>query len=160
MDTNYQTDLAIEPDALDLEWLRHPQKYMHYAELCAISDKKVKKLKKELDVLSAQIDNDVRLHEGKTTEAMIKSKITLDPRYQAKTDELIDAQYESDIYTAAVRSFEHRRSSLENLVKLYAGQYFAGPKEPKDIRREESIRDRALIKERDKARKETSRKIG
>ena len=36
----------------------------------------------------------------------------------------------------AVYAFEQRKTSLENLVRLHGQQYFAGPKMPRDLRKE------------------------
>jgi len=47
---------------------------------------------------------------------------------------------------AAVRAMNVKKDALENMVKLLGMQYFAGPKEPRDLHREVDNRAAARAK--------------
>lgn len=134
---NYEKDVSIEPDALDLEWIFHPKNYAKWAELSASADKIVRDKKEELEKIYAEVDLEIRSSgegsEKKLTENLIRAKIITDNRYIEAQISHNDAIYNSNICTAAVKSLDHKKTALENLVKLWAGSYFAGPREPRDI---------------------------
>ena len=156
----YLDDIKIEADALDLEWVHHPQKYMKWAEKAAEAEDRVKICKEKLEVVDAKIDREVRTtSQEKVTEGLIKSQTALDERHQEALQKLNDAIYQERLFSAAVKAMEHKKSALENLVKWWAGQYFAGPIEGRDIRREAAKKDKANISARDKARAEKSKKV-
>ena len=68
---------------------------------------------------------------GQTTrEKSIEAAVTTAPDYQMANQEYIERKYEHDIATGVVRAFDHRKAALENLVRLHANQYFAGPSVP------------------------------
>jgi len=161
-DRTYLDDIKIEPDALDLEWVRHPEKYMKWAEKAAQAEDKVKLCKEAMEVIDAKIDKEIREDPTveKITDSLIKGRVALDQRHREVLQKYNDALYESNIYSAAVKAMDHRKTSLENLVRLWAGTYFAGPKEPVDIRREFNVKDRMNTKARDEAREKTSRRAG
>ena len=159
-DTSYLDDIKIEGDALDLEWLHHPQKYMKWAEKAAQAEDRVKLAKEKLEVTDAKIDKEIRTtSQEKVTEKAIANAIALDERHQEALQKLNDALYESNLYSAAVKAMEHRKAALENLAKLWVGSYFSGPSAPRDILRAEKQKDDKNVKGRDEARKQTSKKV-
>ena len=50
--------------------------------------------------------------------------------------ELIDAKYEKEMAVGAVSSVDNKKTSLENLSRLVAINYFAGPRTPRDLSKE------------------------
>ncbi len=157
---SYLDDIKIEPDALDLEWLHQPVLYMKWAEKAAQAEDKVKICKEKLEVVDAQLDKEIRTtSQEKITEGFVKSRIALDQRHQEALQKLNDAIYRSNLFSAAVKAMEHKKTSLENLVRLWAGQYFAGPVEGRDLRRDMAIKDRGNVQARDKIRAEKSKKV-
>lgn len=131
---NYENDVKIECDALDIEWLKQPQLYIKYAELAAKADDDVRRCKKQLNLMDAEINLEIREErEGKVTESLVNAVVAKDIRHIKALDELNDALYNADICSAAVKAMEQKKSALENEVRLWAGSYFAGPKEPRDI---------------------------
>ena len=64
----------------------------------------------------------------------------LQPNYKEASQELIDTKYKAEMVRAAVSAIEHRKDALENLVRLYGQQYFAGPKVPRDLSAEASLK--------------------
>jgi len=131
---NYERDVSIDPDALDVEWLRQPMNYMMYAQEAARLDAIMKNAKEAMEVLYAQLDRDTRRSsEKKLTEAQVEAAILTDSRYQEVKAVFGDAVYNYNISIAAVKAMDHKRTALENLVKLYQGSYFAGPREPRNL---------------------------
>ena len=74
--------------------------------------------------------------------------------HQKAKEELIEAEYKTNMLETAVFAFTHRRSQLENLIGLYRGNYFAGPKEPRELDEGKRMLDKAKSKEENKQRKE------
>ena len=131
---NYERDVSIDPDALDVEWLRQPMNYLTYAQEAARLDAIMKNAKEAMEVLYAQLDRDTRRSsEKKLTEAQVEAAIFTDSRYQEVKAVFGDAVYNYNISIAAVKAMDHKRTALENLVKLYQGSYFAGPREPRNL---------------------------
>ena len=160
---NYENDLAIDPHALDEEWLRHPGFYMKYAEELANAQKARDKAKERLDVIRAEIDTDIRTNPdkysiAKITEAVVTNTILLQDDYQQMIEDLSDKNYEVNILQAAVRAFDHRKKALENLVQLHIASYFAGPKEPRNLPPGKRMADRAQEKASQKQRETINRK--
>lgn len=136
---NYEQDLEIDPTALDVEWLGQAKRFMHYAKLSAQADRKVrlaeenvKTVRSEL-VRKVQEDPDLLGDEIKLTAQTTEAYYRLHPKYKKAKKELIKLQFRANILTQAVSAFRQRRSSLENLVTLHGQQYFASPKEPRNL---------------------------
>jgi len=155
----YERDLAIDPLSLDEDFLVQPGLYMKYSVMAADADKCKNQAKEKLDVVKAELDRAIRKEPSqfgleKITESVVASTIILQPEYKEASDELIEASYQYSILQAAVRAFDHRKSALENEVKLWLGTYFAGPKEPRDIPGGKRIIDVARDKVSSRARNE------
>lgn len=135
---NYEKDVKIDENALDIEWLDQPSLMLKYAKHAAIMSRALDDAKEELDAVSAELDKLIRADPDKfdlpkVTEGAITSAIKLDKRHKTAYSAMLDAKYESDMAKGAVRALESKKDALENLVKLHGQQYFAGPKMPRDI---------------------------
>lgn len=138
---NYEQDMQIDPSALDIEWLGQPSLTMKYAEYAANTKREEALAKERLDVVRAQLDNEIRSNPErfgltKATEASIQSAILLQNEYQEASREYIDARYEADLAKYAAGAISDRKEALENLVRLHGMQYFAGPTIPRDLNKE------------------------
>jgi len=133
---NFADDVAIDPDALDVEWLRNSTLYMKWAKLLADAKEKVRILDNELKLMDAQIYKDVRKDAVKITEKQIQAEVEMDGTHQEIVQEISNAIYDVDVCSAAVRAIDHKKSALENAVKLWGGAYFSGPKEPRNLKEE------------------------
>lgn len=154
---DYEQDLGIDPMQLDEEWLRQPGLYMRYSEMAAEAQKVRDQAKEKVDVIKAELDRAIRKDPAKfgvdkITESVVASTILIQPEYKAAGDVLIDANYEYSVLQSAVRAFDHRKSALENEVKLWLGSYYSGPKEPRDIPGGKRIVDIARDKVSSRAR--------
>ena len=161
---DYEEELRIDPDALDVEWLEQPMVFMRWSQKSADARAAVDRAKMNLDVVEAEVASDVRLNPTKyglekITEAAIRSAVLRSEEYVNATNVFIAFKHESDILGAAVRSFDQRKVALENLVKLQQQSYFAGPKEPRNLGEEFDKREgaRRIVRERIKERRERRR---
>jgi len=140
-ENDYQSDLHIDPDSLDLEWLRQPQIFMEYAEKASNARADLDRAKENLDVVKAELDRDIRRNPGvfnleKITEPVVASTIILQREYSEAMEGFVNSKHECDMLMNAVKAFDQRKVALENLVRLHGQQYFAGPREPRDLSRE------------------------
>lgn len=138
---NYDQDVQIDENALDVEWLKQPSLMIKYARFVAEARKLEDIARERLEFIRAKLDQKIRKDpEGyglsKITETAIQNCIVQQPEYIAANREASDARYEYDIAKGVVQAIDHRKSALENLVKLHGQQYFAGPTAPRDLTKE------------------------
>ena len=134
----YEKDIQIDCDALDVEWLDQPGLMMKYTRHAAETRTKADNAKEALDLIKAGLDKKIRLNPErfditKITESVILNSIIIHPEYAIANNVYIQARYESEVARGAVAAIEQRKTALENLVKLHGQQYFAGPKVPRDL---------------------------
>ena len=138
---DYISDLAIDEDALDVEWLNQPQLFMKYSELLAHAKKILDKKKANLDVVRAVLSNKVRKKPKKykiekVSEAAITSLVPQLAEYKKAMGGWIRVKHEVELLGGAVRSFDQRKKALENMVTLHGQKYFAGPRVPRNLKKE------------------------
>jgi hypothetical protein len=138
--------MHIEPDALDVEWLEQAGRFMVVSKEASRLKKELSLMREEADVLEANMTNRIRRHpakygmEDRVTEGGIKAAVTANEEVRTLAGKIIDKQYELDLVQSAVRAMEHRKQALEELVQLHGQQYFAGPKDPRDLNLEAAKR--------------------
>jgi hypothetical protein len=162
---DYEEDLSIDPDALDMEWTAQPTMYMRYAELLSRLKKQYEESKLSHDYLCADLDSSIRANPipytgsmKKPSEAHMLNIMLQQPSVKVSSTQLLELKHLIDIFTHAVKAMDLRKSALENLVRLHGQQYFAGPAEPRDnktsfeqykqykqVRKEQRIKDKMLI---------------
>lgn len=138
MELNYEEDIRIDPDALDVEWLGQPELMRKYAKHAADRKAAMDEAKESLDIVKAHIEMEIRANPvdyglAKPTESSIQSTILLQDEFQEASKVYQDSRYEYEIALAAVRAVDQRKTALENLVKLLNASYFAGPQSPRDL---------------------------
>lgn len=124
---NYEADLEIDPDDLDNEWLRQPILYMKYAEAAAEARRRTGKAEEKIKVVRSKL-----ITKADGTAQKIEAYYRTHPDHVEAKEELIEAQYQADVMSAAEKAFEHRKRALENLVRLEERGYFASPQQPKN----------------------------
>ena len=138
MELHYEQDVSIDETALDVEWLQQSNLMYKYSRYQAETKKAMDEAKERLDFIRAKVEMDIRANPenyglSKVTESAIASTILLQPEYQEASKKYIEAKYENDVATAAVRAIDQKKTALENLVKLLSVSYFAGPSAPRDL---------------------------
>jgi CRISPR/Cas system-associated protein Cas5 (RAMP superfamily) len=141
---NYEQDIRIDPDALDIEWLEQAPLMIKYSRYEIEMLKEFDTKKEALEVIKAGLDLDMRNDPTafgldklpKITEAVITNTILEQREYKKANQEYLNAKYEYEMAKKAVKAFEQRKDTLENLVRLHGQQYFAGPSIPRDLSKE------------------------
>jgi hypothetical protein len=137
---DYEADLEIDRNALDLEWIEQPRLFMKYAEESAKADNRVMEFAERLKVLRSELileaneqGEDV-LGEGvKATAVNCEAYYRNHKKYRQAKQEWIEASGEAGLLKAAVFAMGQRKTALENLARLHGQEYFAGPRTPRDL---------------------------
>jgi len=137
---DWERDLPINVNALDVEWLGQAELFMVYAEEQAHADRVSKRVHEKLKTLKAELtkeandDPDGCLGKGvKPTVSNVDAYIRTNEKFIEAKTELHEAELESGLLSSAVQALRMRRDALTNLVTLHGQKYFAGPKEPRDL---------------------------
>jgi hypothetical protein len=151
---NYKEELAIDSEALDVEWLMQPQLFEKWGSVYVNAEIEYDKAKEKLEYVKSIIDSRVRTDtvaytqsNKKPTEAHILSIIITDPEYIQASADYIQAKKSFKSLGIAIKAFEQRKSSLENLVKLHGQSYFASPQLSSERTLTESVADMQKRKE-------------
>jgi len=138
---NYEEDVKIDHSQLDIEWLEQTSLAMRYGEEFAdakrdVSDaiEKVKIIKAKL-VRRANKKPDKCLGKGiKATAPVVEAYYRSHADHMAAKEDLIEKEHTLTIIEIAKNEISFtRKTALENLVKLYNSQYFAGPEMPREL---------------------------
>ena len=140
---NFEEDVKIDPDALDVMWLGQASLGLKYSKHAAQMKRVVMKAEERVKVVRAELiaeanANPVKLiGKEKPTAQDVESYYRTHQRHIDAKEEWLDATYESEYAQMAHMEISlSRKTALENLVKLHGMQYFAGPSAPRDISKE------------------------
>jgi len=129
--SNYGEDVSIDKFDLAVECEHHAALYLEWSEKYACATDERDGRKDQLDLVRAELSSEVRaspdlLGEGvKVTEGSISEYVLKHPKFREAYDRYLKAKKNAMVLGAAKDAFEHRRSMLESLVKLWLGGYFA-----------------------------------
>ena len=137
-DFDFESDLNIDPDNLDIEWLNQPKLLMKYSKLEADAKAELEKAKEYVAFIKAQTDSSIRKDPtvfgiDKITEGAITSAINVDANVREAVQRQNKIQHLLNLVTNMVRAIDQRKSSLENLVKLFGMEYFASPNDSRTL---------------------------
>ncbi len=123
----------LDKDRLDEEWVEQPKLYHQQAEKLADARAEWERAKAERDVVTAEIDQDVRSNPAKygmekITEGAVEKKIVLQSRFSKANEKVIQAKHAVDVIQAMIDALDHRKKALESLVQLHLANYFSSPK--------------------------------
>ena len=84
---NYEKDLTIDQDALDVEWLEQPRLMMRYARIEAEAEKQYANARASLELIKAEVDKTVRMNPekfdiAKITEGAVSAAILMTDEYK------------------------------------------------------------------------------
>ena len=137
---NYEEDIRIDETALDIEWFEQAALAIRYGKHYAFCRKKFTEADEKVKVVRAGLikranSDPVKFcKKDKPNAADIEAYYRKHPDHLAAKEEWIKAQYELDMAEIAKNEISFtRKVALENLVKLYLGGYFAGPKVPRNL---------------------------
>jgi hypothetical protein len=149
MSNNIMEDVKLSLNNLDENAMDQGLLYAEWSKRWAESYLKRDKLKEKLSVLRARLDSEIREKATeKITETQISQKILLNEEHQKLTQELIEIQFEVNLFMSAKESFDHRRKGLDVLTELFKAQYFAGKQPYKELieKKSEEVQDETLKK--------------
>jgi hypothetical protein len=125
----------IDLTRLEQEWVDHVAKVREYTERSAEAKRKLAEAKAFFEFTEATLLRDIRATpdkfklEGKATEGAIKNCVLYQKRYKDAERLYLSAKYDDDLLDGALRTLDHRKRALENLVSLWSQGYFATPRE-------------------------------
>ena len=129
--SDFERDLRIDKYKLDDECISHPALYYHYSEMAVTAKNEVAVLadilKLKMGEANVAIRNRFTKKEVKFTEAVISAEVEKDESVITAREELREAELNYTRIQAGVSAFEHRKSQLDNLVRLYCAGYFSTP---------------------------------
>ena len=131
--TDINQDLNIDKDNLDMECMDQPRKFMKWATDYAKALQLRDEAKRRLVIIKSNVNLDIRTRPqdygiDKATEGSINAAIESNEEVNKAEQEVSDAQYAVNIYSAAKEALDQRRAMLERLVSLYLSGYYAQPK--------------------------------
>lgn len=131
-------DKAIDPEALDVESVRHADLYFKWAERSVEAQIELEFLALDLDVLKGRLQMECREYPDRfnvknITETAIKSAVESCPPYVDAFKKYLAAKGEKLMLEKAETAMEVRKRMLDNLIKLFGQEYFAGPAAPRDL---------------------------
>lgn len=128
-DFDIETDLKINKYKLDEECLTHASTYNRYAEMTLKTKTELTKAKDKLSLITAQrniaIREEIAKSGSKVTEKMIESYLESDKEVLKAKKEVREIEEVNATFNAMLDSFDHRKSELDNLVKLYCAGYYS-----------------------------------
>ena len=128
---DFEKDLSINKFRLDEECVSHSSLYFRYAEAQQEAKSAVTKADDYLSLVLANrqlaIREDFSKANIKATENLILSNVERDEEVLEARRKLRKAKDLFNKLTVAVQAMDSRRSSLDNLVKLYCAGYFSLP---------------------------------
>lgn len=169
---DYSTDSKIDVNALDIEWLAHPDLESLYIQQVAKMRKRVIKASEKYKIANESVKStrskliqkcqnhpEKYVGQAKATDKQAEAFYRTHPDYLIVKRKMIKAETKmmmaEDDHTTAVsmKDLMHftRTKALEELVHLHGQSYFAGPQVPREINNE--IRKKINQTTKDKQRR-------
>lgn len=138
---NYEKDVKIDHTQLDVEWLEQAALAMRYGVYFADAKKDVAEAQEKVKIVRAKLVRRVNkkpekyLGKGvKLTAPVVEAYYRTHTDHMEAKEDLIEKEHTLTIIEIAKSEISFtRKSALENMVKLYNSQYFAGPEMPRDL---------------------------
>jgi hypothetical protein len=142
MSRNYDEDLRIDRDQLEIEWEKQPMIYFYWAQKEAEALEAKDRASQKLNIVQAEMDAKIRSNPSaynlpeKTTETAIKYTLINTEQYLEAQNDLIEKNKTVRILSAAVKAFDHKKTGLSKLSELWLGGYWStaggAPREMKE----------------------------
>jgi hypothetical protein len=130
--------VPVDITRLDEEWLAHPILFHDLAEAVENASYENEVAKDELDRVEAELSLDIREDpekygapankQGGISEGTITSTIRVQAKYQQAKEAARKAEHILGHLKKDLRVMEHRKSAMEELVKLHGQHYFSMPR--------------------------------
>jgi hypothetical protein len=148
-----ELDVTPDPDQLDRNWIDQPRLRLHYGRELADARRDLAQAKADLEVTEAELDLAIRADPKeygleKVTETAVKATVLMQPVFKGSQKKLLRCQHSVDVMQAAVSAIDHKKSALEELVRLRLADYYSecrapeGAKEPMEEMTKAAVRRR------------------
>lgn len=128
-DRDFEADVKINRYKLEEVAEESSTIYLYWSEQAAEKRAELSKVKERIALMEAETDSQIRATaDKKPTEAEIKNRVLSNPEIQKQKEKQIALQKEYDILTGVLRALEFKKSSIEDLVRLYLAGYYSDPK--------------------------------
>jgi len=123
----------IDLNKLEEQVAEHSFLFVHYSKLLKDAREDSNQEKAKLDLVSAELSLEIGRDPGhyslkdKPTAIMVSNTVLTIPKYQKALDDYNIAQDLVNTLKIYVAAFEHRKSSLQEAVKLHGQTYFSIP---------------------------------
>lgn len=123
----------IDPDALDIHWIKQPKLVYRYALKLAAAKLDLADAKNNLEIVKADLDKSIREDPenygcSKLTEKAVENCVLSQGAYRRAVRDVNKSKHTVDVLEAAILALEHKKRALENLVTLHGQNYFSSPK--------------------------------
>ena len=138
MENDFNQDLQIDLQNLEVEATMQPERFMKWAEKGVKARGRVEDTKFRLEIVIAELAADYRNNPEehglkKVTEGAINEKVKLSPEYREAYEEWMKAKEEADLLKSGVDAMEQKKRMIEVLITLHGQEYFAGPSVPRSL---------------------------
>lgn len=123
----FEEEVQVDPFRLDDEWINQANLYGKYADLAAQARKDLDQAHQDEKTTRSEIILELREEDPKMTAMIMEARYRSDPRHRETKRVRIQAEFLWNRYNNRVYAFTHRKTALENLVRLWAGEYFGTP---------------------------------
>ncbi len=128
--------LDIDPNNMPEVWNDQPKLVRKYGELLAAANLRVETLKAQLELVSAELDKEIRRRPSrfgltKVVEKAVEKAIVLSDEYQFQLAALNKAKYKAELLKVMMKTLEHRKAALQDTVELRRQDMNAEPHIPK-----------------------------
>jgi hypothetical protein len=131
--SDFKEAIKIDPLQLDKAVLIQADLVVEWSELWAEATRDRDRLKERINIVRAECDKDIRSNPKKfgwedaksPTEGFINANIPLHPKMKEVNEELIDLQYDVNIYSIAREALDHRKRAVTILMELYKSDYYS-----------------------------------
>jgi len=125
-------DPTIDPMALDKEWLNQPNLYYTWAIKAADAGRKTDEAKAALELERAMLTRLITANPAefgllKSTDSVVSAAVLEQAEYKAALRGFNKAKHFQDVCNVVLKTLDHRKRALENLVELHGMNYFSAP---------------------------------
>jgi hypothetical protein len=136
--SEFEKDLEIDPQALDVEAGMQGELFFKYAEKAIEARHKADEAKFRMEVIRAEVASNVRLSPEqydleKVTEAGVVAAVQTSKRVTNAHEKYLELKKDSDLLAQACGAMEQKKRMIEVLITLHGQEYFAGPAVPRSL---------------------------
>lgn len=133
---DFESDMAIDPSALDVEWIEQPVLFMKYSRMHTMAVRRAKRKSERVKTKRSELVKEARIRGEAKNAQDVEAYYRMHPVYKELKKECIDAEYEAEMLGCAIFALHQRKATLENMVRLLAAEYFAPPQGGRNITKE------------------------